>query len=739
MSAKAIRCTMHRSLSSRWLKSALNIAEHPGPLELPLFLCSSIHRALPRQRLGAVASSSHARASRWRVHNRCLHMQSTANDLLAPDNDIQRPLPLQNLPTIQLLPRQCRGCGALSQTTSSGLPGYFDLSRKSVINYLQPPGVPLSRPEDTFYERALSISELDDLRKKGIDVDSLIESLPPPEMFRREPPKLPVCDRCHKLQHNHAGESISHPSIDSIRETIAESPHKHNYIYHVVDAADFPLSLLPRIVDLLDTAPLRTKNRRSKSSKFYSSWKTELSFVITRCDLLAPTIGQVERLFPYLQEVLRDALGRTGRNVRLGNVIAVSSKQNWRTKKLKEDIFKRGGASWLVGKVNVGKSKLVEEVFPKGRMNRGSGKKRENTINTYSTISYEEATSTERAEDQLEPAGGDIEAQVIEGFEEEDPDEYSLLPPAPEETPYPDMPLVSDLPGTTASPIRLPFGSGRGELIDLPGLERTGLDRHVQKKHRLSLVMRKRIVPIQQSISPGQSLLLGGFIRITPREPAPQMLMYSFTPLHPHVTRTERAEAIQQQGFDIDMNKFDFENISVPGTGEKTKHAGSFELKWDVTKQRTGPLMKGSIGLSLEQLPYRVMSTDILIEGVGWVEIVAQVRTKDIFEQRPKLEELSMVEPRENSEPSALERLEALAEDPKKKPPAPRAVQEEESDRSNFPIVDVYSPEGKFISCRRPMNGWVLNRPLRTEASQRSRPRRSMKGMKKLEKMRRRT
>ncbi|KAI0884725.1 uncharacterized protein GGS22DRAFT_164219 [Annulohypoxylon maeteangense] len=546
-------------------------------------------------------------------------------------------------------------------------------------------------------------------------------------MDRREPSKVPVCDRCHNLQHHNTGESIFHPSIDAIRDTIAESSHKHNHVYHIIDAADFPMSLIPRISDILDTTPLRSKNRRSKSDAFYTSWKTGLSFIVTRCDLLAPTREQTEKLYPYLQDVLRDALGRLGRNVRLGNVIAVSSKRNWRTRNLREEIYKRGGCNWLVGKANVGKSKLVHEVFPKGMMANTSGK---------ITLGGK-ATSTEGAKSQLELAGGDIDPQVIERFEDENFDQYSLLTPAPKETNYPDMPLVSTLPGTTASPIRLPFGNGRGEVIDLPGLERSGLERYVQEKHRSSLIMRSRLVPKQQSLAPGQSLLLGGIIRITPREPALQVLMYSFTPLHAHITRTDKAEAIQEQRSDVNMKNYDFDYIGVPGTGERTKLAGSFKLKWDVTKERTGPLMrKDAIGLSIERLPYRVVSTDILIEGVGWVELVAQVRTKDLFrrnEEPGAPQENQEIE--EKKELSALERLEALAEDPRKKAQAPKPVPAE--GELNWPIVDVYSPEGKFISCRQPMNGWMMNKPLKDPRHRNARPRKSMKGMKKREKMQR--
>ncbi|KAI0831602.1 hypothetical protein F5Y06DRAFT_281403 [Hypoxylon sp. FL0890] len=724
---------MHRALSSRWLNTALNIAEHPRRVELPLFLCPSINLVSHRQRLGTVASSTGVPTSRWRVQHRCLHVQAEAptETLPLPDNDPKK------LFSIKRLPKQCSGCGAFSQTTSPNQPGYFDLSRKAVRNYLQPQGRDRSRREDKIYEDALKQFDHEELKKKGVDVEALLLGIVPPEKNQRPPPKVPLCDRCHTLLHNHSGESIYHPSIETIRDTIFESPYKYNHVYHVLDAADFPMSLLPRLSELLDMMPLRTKNRRSRGGKFYGNRKTEISFVITRCDLLAPTKPQVDRLFPYLQEVLRDALGRTGRNVRLGNMIAVSAKRSWWTKELKEDIWKRGGAGWMVGKANVGKSQLFEAVFPKGRM-ESTPSKHQITVDMHAKTSNEEPASVENGDTQSELEQEETETQAIEDIGE-GLDEFSLLPPAPKETNYPEMPLVSDLPGTTASPIRIPFGNGRGELIDLPGLERTGLEQHVKKEHRLSLIMHSRIVPEQMTLKPGQSLLIGGFIRITPREPAPIMLTYAFTPIEAHVTRTDKAIGIQNQTGEVNI-----ENIAVPGTGEKTKLAGSFQLKWDVTKARTGPLTrKDAVGLSVDRLPYRVLSTDILIEGVGWVEVTAQVRTKDLFRQKPTSEPPRTEEPQEPQEPrqlSALERLEALAEEPKKKkkPLPPPVTEPTESDEPNWPIVDVYSPEGKFISHRKPMNGWLLNKPKVSAESRKSRPRRSMKGMKKLEKKRRR-
>ncbi|KAI1489137.1 hypothetical protein F5X96DRAFT_679950 [Biscogniauxia mediterranea] len=734
---------MHRALSSRWLNDALNIAERPARLELPLFLCPLAKSTLlrPRLRLGpsAVPCRLQPRGASWNPSRRGLHSQavlspdpSTAPTSHTSEETEERGSIRLNL--ARKLPRQCSGCGAFSQFDEPELPGYYDLDRKAVRKFL---GVePLfhrSRQEDKVYEDALKHFDHKELANRGVDVEALMMSIGPSEAELRQLQKPPLCDRCHFLMHHHTAESIFHPGIDSIRDTIAESPYKFNHVYHIVDAADFPMSVVPRITELLEIMPLRTKNRRAQKQKFYHDQITELSFVVTRSDLLAPTKEQVDRLFPYLQKVLRDLLDSSGKSVRLGNMYA----------ELREDIWKRGGAGWMVGKANVGKSQLFEAVFPKGRMDWVPSK-HQIKINMHQTPKSKEAKKTKETKSTTESTKETQETQEAPS-EEQFLDPYSLLPPAPKEVQYPEMPLVSDLPGTTASPIRVPFGNGRGELIDLPGLERTGLERHVRKEHRLSLIMKTRIVPEQITLKPGQSLLLGGMIRITPREPAPVMLTYAFTPIEPHATRTDKAIEIQKQESTVKV-----ENIAEPGTGDKIALAGSFELKWDVTKQRTGPLTsKMAVGLSVDRLPYRVLSTDILIEGVGWVEIVAQVRTRHLFGERPREEKAEEKEEEPPKELSGWEKFEAAMEDPKKK--LRRELQKASSTwgeqgepqkqadvEPNWPIVDVYSPEGKYISCRAPMNGWNLNKPLSTPQTRKSRPRKSMKGVKKLTKQRNR-
>ena len=411
-----------------------------------------------------------------------------------------------------------------------------------------------------------------------------------------------------------------------------------------------------------------------------------MSFIITRSDLLAPKKEQVDTMMSYLIQVLRDALGSSGKDVRLGNVRCVSAKRGWWTRQVKEDVWKRGGGGWMVGKVNVGKSNLFECIFPKGRNEDiNSGALRNASI---SGTGAEEPPiqpvlpQTETFDQQGLPVPQEI---ALEDFEMLD--ESSLLPPAPEETDYPPMPIVSSLPGTTASPIRLPFGGGKGELIDLPGLSRGNLEDFVKDEHKMDLVMKRRIVPQQHSIKSGQSLLIGGLVRITPSNTDAIILACPFVPLDCHVTSTEKAIAIHTQEMSSGVS-----NMAREGTGERMKSAGCFELQWDVTKQRTGPLTaSNAVGLKASVLPFKVLSVDILIESCGWVELAVQVRKRDLEKQRD----------------------------------------ESGAEAGKLPMVEVFSPDGRYIGVRRPMNAWAIGGPRKAASKRQTRPRRSMKGVKK--------
>ncbi|KAI5197507.1 hypothetical protein E4T39_07262 [Aureobasidium subglaciale] len=622
------------------------------------------------------------------------------------------------------LPLSCPGCGAPSQTVAPEEAGFYTLSRSAVKKFVQ---------DDTRQEDLIFQATLDKVDNKVLQELGLNNNHP---SAQEEPPKqTPICDRCHNLLHHHTGVPIFHPSIDSIRSIIEDSPHKNNHIYHILDAADFPMSLIPNLLNRLDLPALRTQNRRSKHRKYVRDRIADVSFIITRSDLLAPNKEQVDSLMPYLRETLRNALGRTGRNVRLGNMRCVSSKRGWWTKEVKEDIWERGGAAWMVGKVNVGKSNLFEVAFPKGRgqeklptplqadLEPDTSSVPESLSGSLSDLPDLQEAGVDTADTTANVSGdAPIEVQPETNDQNEpdvfDVEEGSLLPPAQLEVPYPVMPVISSLPGTTASPIRVPFGSGKGELIDLPGVSRSNLDEFVLPEHQQDLVMRSRVVPEQLSIKPGQSLVLGGgLIRITPTTPDLVFLSYTFLPLHPHVTSTEKAVAIASGERATGLH-----TIMTNEARAQMASAGTFKLEWDVTKQRAGPLTtKSAAKLKPEQLPFKVHSADILIEGVGWVELVAQVRKSDKRRSAPKplLEKFSNTDTSSDSADSETTIWK------------PISTPEEDVVQDDVPQVEVFSPKGKFIGVRPPMSAWLLGgKKAPTANTRKSRPRQSMKSLK---------
>jgi genetic interactor of prohibitins 3, mitochondrial len=623
------------------------------------------------------------------------------------------------------LPAQCWGCGALSQTVEPGRAGYFNVNRKVVAAYLNP-GSPQRREtqaEDDIVHRVLEKLDLGALAKSGVSLASLAPGQDKIEDTRplTTAPSIPLCDRCHDLVHNQAGNSIYHPSVEALAQTIEQSPFKYNHVYHVLDAADFPMSLIPGLHRLLESVPLRSKNRRSKSHRFHSGHSTRVSFVISRSDLLAPRKEQVDKLVPKLKEILREALGKTARNVRLGDVWCVSAKRSWWTKELKEDVWRTGGAGWMVGKVNVGKSRLFEAIFPKGRMGDASSARSEpveSGLETEKPLSEEAPVPSKAMLPEDARHNTEVAEQTDAIYEAGD----ALLPPAREEIDYPEMPIVSALPGTTASPIRVPYGNGRGELIDLPGLERSHLESFVEPTLRSSLIMKARMIPVQQSLTPGKSLLLGGLVRITPRTPNLVFLCYNFTPLDAHLTSTGKAVALQTRSEHAPNVKV----IATEAAAKNMRSAGVYQLRDDVTKARTGPVTRhDAVGLKIDRLPYRVLAIDILIEGCGWVEVVAQVRSRDLF--KPK----NPAQTRENQgEDPAADFLSMLSGPTPVSEPPPEPIME-----PNWPEIEVFSPEGRFVGSRPSINGWIMNQPRQTAKNTRGRPRRSMRGAKKLAKI----
>jgi hypothetical protein len=669
-------------------------------------------------------------------------------------------------PVLQSLPRACPGCGAPAQVYDKEEAGYYDIDRKKVkafLNY-KPGQEQEKREESAIYAEVLKTAGPKLLEELGVSAEVTDA---PAEQIETTAPETPVCDRCHNLIHHHVGNPIHHPSLAAIQQTIEESPHRRNHIYHVVDAADFPLSLVPNLQSSLRLPKLRTQNRRAKHKGWVGDNRiAQVSFIITRADLLAPMKEQVDKLLPYMQDVLRDALGRVNKNARLGNVHLVSAKRGWWTKKVKEDIWERGGAGWMVGKVNVGKSNLFEVVFPKGRgadyvnvAKIRSAAEREQMLSAANTLEeykkVEEQLAEEDAEVERRRRQPVLEPEdMLPEEDEEDYDPDSLLPPRQPYTPYPVLPLASPLPGTTASPIRIPFGRNRGELIDLPGLARTNpdLSTFVKPEDHDQLVMKSRVTPERLTLRPGQSLVLGGgLVRITPKTEDLVFLIHAFVPLQPHVSSTEKAIGLQTQ-----TRESGVPSILLPNVGSKMKSAGTFKLKWDATKKLAGPLTSAVAGkMKPENLPFTIWSTDILIEGVGWVEVSAQVRKprgwkpvgnvkKDPNHARHERER-KLAEERERRQAKYQEKIASGGGDAFDRAGIfgtqdMREVREKERRREiaqefvedmvePYPEVEVFTPLGKYVGARRPMCGSVLGGPKYVSSRERkARPRRAMAG-----------
>ncbi|KAL5115977.1 Mitochondrial ribosome small subunit biogenesis protein [Pleosporales sp. CAS-2024a] len=670
-------------------------------------------------------------------------------------------------PAGRWLPRACPGCGAPSQIFDKKEAGYYHVDRKAVKDYLgwDREKAQEASKEDDVYANALKNADPSLLGELGVVDKDAMQTV----NKELEPPATPVCDRCHNLVHHRVGSPVVHPTVEAIQQTIFESPHRRNHIYHVVDAADFPLSLVPRLQSSLRIPKLRTQNRRAKHKGWVANDRiAEISFIVTRADLLAPKKEQVDALMPYIKDVLRDALGRENRLARLGNVRLVSAKRGWWTKQVKEEIWERGGAGWMVGKVNVGKSNLFEAVFPKGRgadyqpvRKIRSAAERETMLSNAGSLEELSRIQQELADEDAETARlanqprEHLHQAPEEDEIEETDDPDALLPPAQPYTPYPVLPLASSLPGTTASPIRIPFGRNRGELVDLPGLARTspGLETFVEPSAHDELVMKDRINAQRFVVKPGQSLILGGgLIRLTPVTPDLVFLMHPFVPMHAHITRTDKARDYQHQ---TSTRQLQVPSMLAANVGSKMNWAGTFPLAWDATKKLAGPLTDSVAGkMKVENLPFRIWSTDILVEGVGWIQVSAQTRRPQGWKPVGMTKKDPNMLQKRKAALHALEQAKkerkfaAMARADKEGRPADEVLAEEFGTRDwnapvrlpgddmaewedDYPQVEVFSPLGKFVGARRPMCASVVSGPKQISARDRkTRPRQSMVSVK---------
>ncbi|RPB25892.1 hypothetical protein L211DRAFT_821808 [Terfezia boudieri ATCC MYA-4762] len=550
------------------------------------------------------------------------------------------PKHLDPLPWTIRIPPICPGCGARSQTTDPNVPGFYDQEKaqaKAIKRKEKKEKRNMDKKRNA--EEAIRLANLARLEQKfdfitrniaakpttssdcpattpaPVSTDSLLTPRP-----TAATPKLPLCERCKSLVNYERGTPLpAYPDLDTLIDLISESKHEKTHIYHLIDAADFPLSLIPRLKSYL-AHYLPPKKARNLS----------VSYIITRADLLMPKEEQVTSLMTYLKGVLKDALppGEAIEDHHSpwgGSFRVISIKNAWSIRRVKAEfshmaglklskvekgiVKSREGGIWIVGKVNVGKSRFVGEIVPEGSFTN-----LERVIETVSgpRASYSPELETLTGKEKLEN-------------EELDQEELSLV-----------SPTVSYIPGTTVAPVRVAFrhpgekgrkGGIKGEIIDLPGMERGRFLDFVRPKLRRKVHMESRVDPKQHVVKPGQSLVLAGLIMIRPKTCDTDFLMYPYTALPTHVTATEKALEF--------MNHPDPEikPVSAPLAGtlpDNIKSAGTFHLSTDVTRLRN-PQLRDKADAEIELLPYKIYSIDILLEGVGWVEIVAQIRTHQLM------------------------------------------------------------------------------------------------------------
>lgn len=119
MAVASASSMLGRSLSMR--------IETRGIIEIPSFLCPALLRPTSTHRIRPLYSYGTSRSVFKPSQRRLLHSEECTK----PYKDNHSPLS-----GITRLPQQCGGCGALSQITEAGEPGFYSLSRRSVKEYL---------------------------------------------------------------------------------------------------------------------------------------------------------------------------------------------------------------------------------------------------------------------------------------------------------------------------------------------------------------------------------------------------------------------------------------------------------------------------------------------------------------------------------------------------------------------------------------------------------------------------
>lgn len=360
-------------------------------------------------------------------------------------------------------------------------------------------------------------------------------------------PQLKILEKYHKKQHSLTCQRCHNLS--------------HYKIIHDVEIEDYTNKLktlktkdvlVLYIVDVFDLENSFIENLRELIGD------KDIILVVNKIDLL-PTNTNETQLEVRIRKVIKSHLKLSGDSFAppVKDIVLLSAWSKWNFKKLGDTIEKHRHYRdvYIVGKTNVGKSTL-----------------------TNSLVKYFGGSIVEQT---------DSETQI--------------------ERPFAKV-TESEFPGTTLNTVSLFIGSNKNglkqRLLDTPGLKNDNLlINYLSPKEWKFVYPRKRIVPRYVIAEPGQSLFIGGLIRIdfvsneVYREEFKKItfVVYTSNLMPIHLTKTNKAETLIEKH----LGKF----LSPPSE-DNTK------LKMDVSS-----VFKFTSDTRKEN------AIDITLPGFGWISV----------------------------------------------------------------------------------------------------------------------